>query len=94
MKMGEDLLRLARVAMQHASVVSEHLFLFANRHSLFDYAKEQLGIATPADISNEEREICQWWETIKKQATTRLARVAVQRALVVSEHLFLLALPE
>ena len=76
MKMGEDLLRLARVAMQHASVVSEHLFLFANRHSLFDYAKEQLGIATPADISNEEREICQWWETIKKQATTRLSDIA------------------
>jgi hypothetical protein len=76
MKTGEDLLRLTRVAMQRASVVSEQLFLFANRHSLFDYAKEQLGIATPADISNEEREICQWWETIKKQATTRLSDIA------------------
>jgi len=74
-KRGEDLLQLTRVAMKRASAISEHLFSVVNRHSLLEYAKE-LGIATPADISKEECEICQWWETIKKQATTRLSDVA------------------
>jgi hypothetical protein len=39
--------------MQRASVVSEHLFLFVNRHSLFDYAKEQLGIATNDAVTSD-----------------------------------------
>jgi hypothetical protein len=74
-KRGEDLLQLTRVAMKRASAISEHLLSVVNRHSLLEYAKE-LGIATPADISKEESEIFQWWQTIKKQATTRLSDVA------------------
>ena len=73
-KAGEDSFHLTRIAMQRASVVSEHLLSFVHHHSLLDYAKE-LGIATPAEIIKEEGEICNWWETIKKQATTRMSDV-------------------
>lgn len=77
-KMGEDLLQITRLAMQRASEISDHLLSFVNCHSLVDYGKEG-EIATSVDIRKEENELCQWWDTIKKQATTRLSDIATNQ---------------
>lgn len=71
-KKGNDTLRMVKLSLQQARLVSDKIFALAREHSIENMNKK--GISTRRDIDTEEKNICDMWEQRKALAKKNISQ--------------------
>ena len=71
--LGERCLALTKLALEHASSVSDALLPYIDQHSL----DVEVTIANRPSIEREEKAILHWWHSVKDQARNLVSTTAV-----------------